>query len=50
MVNIDKNKLTGLEVRFHRLKNNGRNFDSPGVVHKLERQIRRIKEAEGEAN
>lgn len=50
MVNIDKNKLIGLEVRFHMLKNNGRNFDSPGVVHKLERQIRRIKEAEGETN
>jgi hypothetical protein len=50
MVNIDKNKLAGLEVRLHRLKNNGRNFDSPGVVKKLERQIRRIKEAEGETN
>jgi hypothetical protein len=48
MVNIDTNKLTGLEVRLHRLKNNGRNMDSPGVVRKIERQIRHMKREMGE--
>ena len=36
--------LKAMEVRLHKLKNNGKNFDSPGVVKKLERQIRNLKE------
>lgn len=44
MVNIDKNKLLGMEIRLHKLVNNGKNSDSPGVVKKLKRQIRQIKD------
>ena len=43
MVNIREDKLTALEIRLHKLKNNGRNNDSPGVIRKIERQIRQIK-------
>lgn len=43
MVSIDKDKLLGMEIRLHKLKNNGRNDDSPGVIRKLERKIRYIK-------
>ena len=39
-----KVNLKAMEVRLHKLKNNGKNFDSPGVVKKLERQIRNLKE------
>lgn len=39
-----KVNLKAMEVRLHKLKNNGKNFDSPGVVNKLERQIRNLKE------
>ena len=39
-----KANLKAMEVRLHKLKNNGKNFDSPGVVNKLERQIRNLKE------
>lgn len=45
MVNVDKNKLLALEIRLHKLKNNGRNDDSPGVIGKIEREIRHIKES-----
>lgn len=47
MVNIKTNKLLALEIRLHKLKNNGRNDDSPGVIGKIEREIRQIK-AHGE--
>ena len=47
MVNIKKDKLLALEIRLHNLKNNGRNSDSPGVIKKIEREIRQIK-AHGE--
>ena len=47
MVNIKRNKLLALEIRLHNLKNNGRNTDSPGVLRKIEREIRQIK-AHGE--
>lgn len=43
MVNIQRDKLSSMEIRLHRLKNNGRNDDSPGVIRKIERQIRNIK-------
>lgn len=38
----NKEKLFSVKVRLHQLKNNGKNFDSPGVVHKLERKVRRL--------
>ena len=44
MVNIKTNKLLALEIRLHNLKNNGRNDDSPGVINKIEREIRQIKQ------
>lgn len=40
----DKNNLVALENRLHRLKTNGKNEDSPGVVRKLERKILKIKQ------
>ena len=43
MVNIKKDRLMGLEIRLHKLINNGRNEDSPGVIRKIEREIRQIK-------
>lgn len=33
-------RLANMKIRLHNLKNNGKNTDSPGVIHKLERQIR----------
>ena len=47
MVSVKKNKLLALEIRLHNLKNNGRNTDSPGVLRKIEREIRQIR-AHGE--
>ena len=47
MVSIHTEKLLAMKIRLHKLKNNGRNDDSPGVVRKLERQIRRIEKMEG---
>ena len=47
MVNIQTEKLLAMKIRLHKLKNNGRNNDSPGVVRKLERQIRQIEKMEG---
>lgn len=40
----DKSKLLAMENRLHKLKTNGKNDDSPGVIRKIERQIRRIKQ------
>lgn len=40
----NKNKLLAMEIRLHKLKTNGKNEDSPGVVRKLERKIRKIKD------
>ena len=40
----NKNKLLAMETRLHKLKTNGKNDDSPGVVRKLERKIRKLKE------
>ena len=47
MVNINTDKLLALQIRLHNLKNNGKNSDSPGVIRKIEREIRQIK-AHGE--
>ena len=43
MVNINTDKLLALQIRLHNLKNNGKNSDSPGVIRKIEREIRQIK-------
>lgn len=40
----NQNNLVALENRLHRLKTNGKNEDSPGVVKKLERKILKIKQ------
>lgn len=47
MLGKDK-QLLRAEVRLHYLKNNGKNVDSPGIVRKLERKIRRLKAERGE--
>lgn len=47
MLGKDK-RLIRAEVRLHYLKNNGKNVDSPGVVRKLERKIRRLRMERGE--
>ena len=44
MVRVDKKKLLAAEIRLHKLKNNGRNNDSHGVIRKIEREIRHMKE------
>ena len=44
MVNVNKNRLLAAEIRLHKLKNNGKNSDSPGVVRKIEREIRHMKQ------
>lgn len=40
-----KNNLAAMELRLHKLKTNGKNEDSPGVVNKLERRIRKLKQS-----
>ena len=42
MVNIKKGKKIALEIRLHKLKTNGRNDESPGVIRKIERELRNI--------
>ena len=44
MVRIEKNKLLSMQIRLHKLITNGKNDDSPGVIRKIERQIRRIEQ------
>ena len=46
MVNVHAEKLLAMKIRLHKLKNNGRNNDSPGVIRKLERRIRQIEQME----
>lgn len=41
-------RLKRAEVRLHYLKRNGKNIDSPGVVNKLERKVKRFKAEKGE--
>lgn len=41
-------RLAGAEVRLHKLQNNGKNFDSPGVIKKLKRKIKLMKARQGE--
>ena len=38
----NKEKLMSVRVRLHQLKNNGKNFESPGVVKKLQRKVKRL--------
>lgn len=40
----NQDNLVALENRLHKLKTNGKNEDSPGVVRKLERKILKIKQ------
>jgi len=40
----NEEKLLALENRLHKLKNNGKNDDSPGVVKKIQRKIMKIKQ------
>lgn len=42
----EKARLANAEVRLHNLENNGKNFDSPGVVKKLKRKIKLMKARE----
>lgn len=49
LTNINKNKLLQLKIRLHRLYTNGKNDESPGVIRKVERQIRQIEHL-GEIN
>lgn len=44
MVRVDKNRLLTAKIRLHKLKSNGKNSDSPGVIRKIEREIRHMKE------
>lgn len=44
MSKTDEEKLLALENRLHKLKSNGKNSDSPGVIKKLQRKIRNIKQ------
>nr|DAK16158.1 MAG TPA: hypothetical protein [Caudoviricetes sp.]DAX84535.1 MAG TPA: hypothetical protein [Caudoviricetes sp.] len=37
--------LRELESRYNRLKENGKNVDSPGVLRKIQRKIRNLKAA-----
>lgn len=45
MNKTDNEKLIALENRLHKLKTNGKNDDSPGIVKKLERKIAKIKQS-----
>lgn len=40
MSNEDKIKI--LKFRLHFIKERGKSIESPGVMHKIERQIRRL--------
>ena len=40
----NEQKALILSVRINKLKTNMRNLDSQGVIHKLERQLRNLKE------
>ena len=40
----NKYKVLALENRLHKLKTNGKNDDSPGIIKKLERRIRKLKD------
>ena len=42
MTKKNTKKLAALKIRLHQLKNNGKNDDSPGVIKKIEREIRYI--------
>ena len=44
MSRTDEEKLLALENRLHKLKTNGKNRDSPGVVKKIQRKITKIKQ------
>ena len=41
---MDNYKLLAMKIRLHKLRNNGKNVDSPGVVNKLERKIKKMEQ------
>ena len=41
-----EHKILATEIRIHKLKTNGRNADSPGVINKLQRKLRNLKKGE----
>lgn len=41
---MNEKNLVKWKVRLHKLQMNGKNDDSPGVVNKLKRKIRRAEE------
>lgn len=41
-------ELLTLKNRLHKLQSNGKNVDSPGVLRKLERRIKKIEQEQGE--
>lgn len=43
-MNKTEAKILAMERRLHKLRTNGKNEDSPGVVKKLERKIRNARE------
>ena len=45
-MNKRESNLIKWKVRLHKLENNGRNVDSPGIVNKLRRKIRKAEENE----
>ena len=40
-----EDKILLMENRLNKLKSNGKNIDSPGVVNKLKRRIIKLKES-----
>ena len=45
MMTKNEKNLIKWKVRLHKLENNGRNDDSPGIINKLRRKIRRAEKS-----
>ena len=43
MISSNEYKILALEARLHKLKTDGKNEDSPGVIRKIERKLRRMR-------
>ena len=43
MADTDNGKKLAMEIRLHKLRSNGKNVDSPGVIRKIERKLRNMK-------
>ena len=44
MAKLKEIELLTLKNRLHKLQSNGKNVDSPGVLRKLERRIKKIEQ------